>query len=161
MSLLFETLAAIVGTIAFSLLFGVPRKFYPYCGFIGGAGWIVYAGLLTYVSTPVSAMIATIVVILFSRTFAVRERCPVTIFLISGIFPLVPGAGVYWTAYYIVTDELTLAARTGFLALKVAVAIVLGIVFVFELTQGLFKFAAKKPIKTEERKERENKDDLD
>jgi hypothetical protein len=68
---------------------------------------------------------------------------------------------VYWTAYYIVTDELTLAARTGFLALKVAVAIVLGIVFVFELPQRLFKFAAKKPIKTEERKERENKDDLD
>ena len=29
-----------------------------------------------------------------------------TIFLISGIFPLVPGAGVYWTAYYIVMDEL-------------------------------------------------------
>lgn len=155
MSLLFETLAAIVGTIAFSLLFGVPRKFYPYCGFIGGAGWIVYAGLLTYVSTPVSAMIATIVVILFSRTFAVRERCPVTIFLISGIFPLVPGAGVYWTAYYIVTDELTLAARTGFLALKVAVAIVLGIVFVFELPQGLFKFAAKKPIKRGEKRKGE------
>lgn len=161
MSLLLETLAAIIGTIAFSLLFGVPRRFYPYCGFIGGAGWIVYSGLLVFLSAPVSAMLATIIVILFSRIFAVRERCPVTIFLISGIFPLVPGAGVYWTAYYIVTDELNLAARTGFLALKVAVAIVLGIVFVFELPQGLFKFAAKKPINTEERKERENKDDLD
>ena len=64
--------------------------------------------------------------------------CPVTIFLIAGIFPLVPGAGVYWTAYYIVTDQLRLAAETGYTAVKVAVAIVLGIVFIFELPQGLF-----------------------
>ena len=59
-------------------------------------------------------------------------------FLIAGIYPLVPGAGVYWTAYYIVTDQLRLAAETGYTAVKVAVAIVLGIVFIFELPQGLF-----------------------
>ncbi len=146
MSVIAQAAAAVVGTVAFSLLFGVPRKFYPYCGLIGGAGWLVYAGLLKSLTTPSAALAATIVVILLSRTFAVRERCPVTVFLISGIFPLVPGAGLYWTAYYIVTDELTLAVRTGFLALKVAVAIVLGIVFVFELPQGFFKFAAKKQV---------------
>ena len=78
------------------------------------------------------------VVILMSRLAAVRKKCPVTIFLIAGIFPLVPSAGVYWTAYYIVTDQLRLAAETGYTAVKVAVAIVLGIVFLFELPQGLF-----------------------
>lgn len=102
-------------------------------------------------SAPSAALAATIVVIFLSRTFAVRERCPVTIFLISGIFPLVPGAGIYWTAYYIVTDELALAVRTGFLACKVAVAIVLGIVFVFELPQKFFTFAAKKQEEVDDR----------
>lgn len=150
MSVIAETAAAVVGTVAFSLLFGVPKGFYPYCGLIGGAGWLVYAGLMNGVTAPSAALAATIVVILLSRTFAVRKRCPVTIFLISGIFPLVPGAGVYWTAYYIVTDELALAVRTGFLALKVAVAIVLGIVFVFELPQGFFRFAAKKQVQTDD-----------
>ena len=47
-------------------------------------------------------------------------------------------AGTYMTAYYIVTDQLRLAAETGYTAVKVAVAIVLGIVFIFELPQGLF-----------------------
>ena len=104
-----EILAAMVGTIAFSLLFGVPRKYYAYCGLIGGAGWGVYsaAGLLW--APAQSALAATIVVILLSRLAAVKERCPVTIFLIAGIFPLVPGAGVYWTVYYMVTDQLYLA----------------------------------------------------
>ena len=134
-----EILAAMVGTIAFSLLFGVPRKYCAYCGLIGGAGWGVYsaAGLLW--APAQSALAATIVVILLSRLAAVKERCPVTIFLISGIFPLVPGAGVYWTVYYMVTDQLYLAVQTGYTAVKVAVAIVLGIVFVFELPQGLFR----------------------
>ena len=134
-----EILAAMVGTIAFSLLFGGPRKYFAYCGLIGGAGWGVYsaAGLLW--APAQSALAATIVVILLSRLAAVKERCPVTIFLISGIFPLVPGAGVYWTVYYMVTDQLYLAVQTGYTAVKVAVAIVLGIVFVFELPQGLFR----------------------
>lgn len=59
--------------------------------------------------------------------------------LIPGIFPLVPGAGVYWTSYYIVTGQLDQALVTGFQALKMAVAIVLGIVFIFELPQGFFR----------------------
>lgn len=98
-------------------------------------------------TAPGAALFATIVVILLSRLFAVRERCPVTIFLISGLFPLVPGAGVYWTAYYIVTNELDKASQTGYMALKVAVAIVLGIVFVFELPQGIFRVFSKKEEK--------------
>lgn len=49
------------------------------------------------------------------------------------------GAGIYWTAYYIVTDQMELASRTGFSAVKAAVAIVLGIIFVFEIPQSFFK----------------------
>ena len=144
MTMVYETAAAVVGTVAFALLFGVPSGYYPYCGVIGGTGWLVYRLLVAGFSEPASALFATIAVILISRMVAVRKHCPVTIFLVSGIFPLVPGALVYWTAYYIVTDDMALAAKTGFLALKVAVAIVLGIVFVFELPQGFFRFAAKK-----------------
>lgn len=139
MTFLLQVAAAVGGTISFSLLFGVPKGYYPYCGLIGGAGWAAYWELTRHMSLPGAALFATIVVILLSRFFAVRKHCPVTIFLISGIFPLVPGAGLYWTAYYIVTDELDKAADKGFLALKVAVAIVLGIVLVFELPQGVFR----------------------
>lgn len=138
MQVIAEIPAAMVGTVAFSVLFGVPRKYYPYCGLIGGAGWAVHCGLSGMCGEPALSLIATMVVIFLSRLMAVRERCPATIFLISGIFPLVPGAGVYWTAYYIVTDQLWKAVETGYQAVKIAVAIVLGIVFVFELPQGMF-----------------------
>ena len=136
--MIYQLIAAMIGTVAFSVLFGVPRKYYLYCGLIGGASWAIYSGALCVFGPAESSLIATMVVILLSRFAAIWKSCPVTVFLISGIFPLVPGAGVYWTAYYIVTDQLRLAAQTGYQAAKCAVAIVLGIVFVFELPQNLF-----------------------
>ena len=121
-----EILAAMIGTVSFSLLFGVPRREYPWCGLIGGAGWAVYLLASQKWTDSAAVLTAAMVVVFLSRMAAVAKECPVTIFLISGIFPLVPGAGVYWTVYY--------------MAVKTAVAIVLGIVFVFELPQGLFRF---------------------
>ena len=41
--LLIQTLAAAVATVGFSLLFGVPARYYPSCALIGGVSWL--AGL--------------------------------------------------------------------------------------------------------------------
>lgn len=139
-----QIIAAVAGTVGFSVLYSVPKAYYPYCGFIGGAGWFLYCLLIPRCSPPEAALFAAILVVLLSRLFAVKERCPVTIFLISGIIPLVPGGGIYWTAYYIVMGEMELAAERGFTAVKVAVAIVLAIVFVFQLPQKLFQVKWRK-----------------
>ena len=103
--LLIQTCAAAMATIGFSLLFGVPARYYPSCALIGGVSWLAYLLLLPYSSVSIATFAATVIVILMSRWFAVRKRCPVTIFLISGIIPLVPGAGIYRAAYYTVTDQ--------------------------------------------------------
>ena len=42
---LLQILAAGIGTVAFGALFGVPSKYYPYCGLIGASGWAVYVFL--------------------------------------------------------------------------------------------------------------------
>ena len=44
------------------------------------------------------------------------------------------------------TDQLYLAVQTGFDALKMAVAIVLGIVFVFEIPQAAFRIGNKQNV---------------
>jgi uncharacterized membrane protein YjjB (DUF3815 family) len=138
--IIIEILVAIAATISFSALFGVPRQYYPLCGIIGSVGWEIYSFLSPSWGAVAASFLATAAVIFLSRLAAIWQHCPVTIFLISGIFPLVPGTVVYWTAYYLVTDQLVLALETGYLAVKIAFAIVLGIVVVFELPQGFFLF---------------------
>lgn len=132
-----QILAATIGTFAFAVLFGVPRKYYTFCGLIGGFGWIVYLLFERFGAVPAS-FAATIAVVFLSRVTAILERCPVTVFLVSGIFPLVPGSYVYWTAHYLVMNQVNLAAEKGYMAVKIAIAIVLGIVFVFEIPQKVF-----------------------
>ena len=135
-----ETVAAFFGTIAFSLLFGVPARYDLLCGLSGMMGWIVYSLLTGFagLSPAMATLGGALVVTLLSRFLSVPMKCPATVFLITGIFPLVPGAGIYWTSYYIVTGQLSQALSSGFSALKVAVALVLGIVFVFEIPERFF-----------------------
>ena len=144
--LLMETAAAALGSVAFSLLFGAPEIYYLECGLTGGGGWLLYRLLTDF--TPCQATLATFLaaaaVALYSRIAAVRRRCPTTVFLIAGIFPLVPGAGIYWTVYYLVTGEAALAWSSGATALKAAFAIVLAIAAAFELPRGAFRCFARR-----------------
>ena len=139
MTLLVHFLAAAVGTVAFALLFDVPYRYYVLCALIGGAGFFLSELLAELGLSPTEAtFLATMAVALSSRVCAVWRKCPVTVFLISGIIPLVPGAGVYWTAYYLIMNNGDEALTRGFAAIRAAVAIVLGIVLVLEIPNRVF-----------------------
>ena len=129
-----------VGTIGFAIMYNVPKKYYIGCGVTGMAGWIVYLLVsgMNYVSAAVGSFFGAFIVVLISRMLSVKMRCPITIFLISGILPLVPGAGIYNTVYYIVTNQLTQAALKGIESLKIAFAIVMGIVIVVSIPRHVF-----------------------
>lgn len=136
-----QTVAAFVGTVAFAVLFGVPHRYDVGCGLCGMGGWMVYMLLSRLVAfSPAEATFFATVLVAFSAHFmAIWRRCPATVFLICGIFPLIPGAGIFWTSYYIVSAQHTTALSTGFTALKVAVAIVLGIIVLYELMDRLHR----------------------
>ena len=143
-----ELIASAVGTVAFSVLFGVPKKYYLDCGLIGLAGWLVYRlTQMAGVGNTFAVFFAVVIIILCSRITAVRRMCPATVFMITGIFPLVPGAQIYWAAYYLVTNQFDQAMSSGFTAIKVIIAIVLGIIFVFEIPGRFFLLFKPKAAK--------------
>jgi uncharacterized membrane protein YjjP (DUF1212 family) len=125
-----QMVAALVGTAAFAILFGVPRKYYLPAGIVGMLGWLAYLLVSRY--TPLSivggTLIASLIVAFLSRFFAVHMKCPGTVFLICGDFPLIPGAGVFWSSYYVVSEQMTASLDAGFMAVKITIAIVLGII---------------------------------
>ena len=73
------------------------------------------------------SLLAVIPLTLLTRVFAITLKLPVTVFLLSGIFPLVPGAGIYYTAYYFIQNENALALAKGISTFKIAVALAIGI----------------------------------
>ena len=141
MDIISHVICSFLGTIGFAILFNIPSKYYLSGGLTGVAGWMVYM-LLTagfQVSSEMATFWGTFVVVLISRMLTVRLRCPITIFLIAGIIPLVPGASAYFTAYHLMTGELSQAVSEGMTAVRLAFAIVLGIVFVVAIPRQFFQ----------------------
>nr|WP_235248201.1 threonine/serine exporter family protein [Faecalicatena contorta] len=137
--MLFQLLCSFFGTIAFSILYQVPRKYYISCGMTGTTGWMIYRVMVQGVTPAIASFFGVLVVVLMSRMLTVRMKCPITIFLVPGIIPLVPGAGIYFTAYYLVTNQLYLAAEKGIESVKIAFAIVLAIVFIVSIPREVFQ----------------------
>lgn len=138
MNLIINLLCAFAGTLGFSILFNVHKKFHLYCGLAGMSGWLGYLLFIERTSPAVATFFGALVVVLMSRAFSVWKRCPITVFLISGIFPLIPGSSIYYTAYYLVTNSLEMAAVKGVESIKIAFAIVAGIVFVVSVPRKWF-----------------------
>jgi len=143
--LITQTLSAFVGTFAFAALYGVPRAQYVAAGITGALGWCLYLVLVRFaaVSPVIAVILSSIFICVLARFSAIKHKCPAQVFLLCGIFPLVPGAGIFWFTYYLVSGQLAPALTSGFGAAKAAVAIVLGIIVAMELPQRIF--SGRKP----------------
>lgn len=122
-----------------AVMFQVPRRFYIGCGITGSVGWMMYKFASVYCSVAAASFVGTVCAVLVARMLTVRLKCPITIFMISGIITLVPGAGIYFTAYYLVTNQFAMAAAKGIGAIKVAFGIVLGIVCIVSVPREVFQ----------------------
>ncbi|OJG64627.1 hypothetical protein RV07_GL004003 [Enterococcus malodoratus] len=138
-NILFQILAGFLGTISFAVLFEVPRRYYVHCGMIGACGWFIYLLIMQFWVAPVAAtFIASLVLIYLSREASFALKAPVTIFLICGIFCLVPGMGIYNFTYNFFIGDSLKAAHLGVQVLKIAIAIAVGITVGYELSPKFF-----------------------
>lgn len=137
--ILLQFVISLFATLSFAVLFGAGKKELFFCGLTGAVGWTVYIVCLEFhMDGTIANIIATFALTLVARTLAALRRNPVTVFLLSGIFPLVPGAGIYYTSYYFIMNDMEQFTQYGTGAVKSAGSIVLGIIFGFSLPQGIF-----------------------
>jgi len=137
--IIIEFVVAMVATISFAILFNAPKKEVLYCGLTGALGWVVYYAMTqNNINSVLAALMATFCLTILSRCFAVMRKNPVTMYVLPGIFPLVPGAGIYYTAYYLFIGNTEMSGFKGLETLEIAGAIVFGIIFGFGIPQWLF-----------------------
>lgn len=145
--ILVEFIVAMFATISFAILFNAPRKEVISCGLTGALGWVVYYGMTQHaINSVLASLVATFCLTILARCFAVIRKSPVTMYLLPGIFPLVPGAGIYYTAYYLFIGNNEMSGFKGLETLEIAGAIVFGIIFGFGIPQRLFHKLSPKKI---------------
>ncbi len=139
-----QFVVCLVATLSFAILFSAPKMQLLFCGLTGAIGWIVYLICIENgIGAAIANLIATFALTVISRTISALRKNPVTVYLVAGIFPLVPGAGIYYTSYYFIMNEMSEFTRAGTDTIKTAGAIALGIILGFAIPQQLFRTLQK------------------
>lgn len=139
--LILQIFAAFLCSSMFSIILHTPLKLCKFAGLSGAAGWFVYSICLDLgLSVTVAPFFATIALAWLCRIFSFAIKEPITSFLLTAVFPIVPGAGIYYTGYYFFMDENNISAAKALETIKIAIAIALGIGIVLSLPKFLFTF---------------------
>ncbi len=127
--LLIEFVFSAVAAMGFAIFFNIPRKVIPLVGITGGAGWLLSVIMLRYGSGSAWAyFLASILVSYLAEIFARKTHNPSTLFSIPGIYPLVPGYGLYKTMYHFTRSEISQGVNVLLSTLTTSGAIAVGII---------------------------------
>ena len=124
-----QILSSIIGVFAFAVLFHAPKRSWLFCALCGGISWGIFLacaawGLSDFLCGAVAVFGLTVV----ARILSVATETPATTFLVCGIFPIVPGAGIYHTAYGLMTGDMARFTLYGNQTIALAGAIAIGII---------------------------------
>lgn len=121
-----KVVGAFLAIFAFAVLIETPKKYLWCAGAIGAIGWLVYLLGASFGET-MAIFLSAASIALVSHIFARVFKAPVTMFLIPGILPTVPGAGMYRIVYYIIAGDNHMASYYLTHTLEIAGAIAMAI----------------------------------
>lgn len=138
MNYLSQFIFAYISTVGFAVMFNAPSKAIYKSGLAGALGWLCYMFALSVnPNKAMASFVGALIVGLVSEWYAVKTKRPVTIYVIPGIIPLVPGFGLYYTILSIIQNDYPKAANTGFEAIFIAIGIALGLILALQVGKGI------------------------
>lgn len=126
--MMFQIISAVLSVFFFTMLLEIPKKYALGCSVAGGVNWLVYLIVMNaWNSSMAAAFFASMAVAFFSQVFARIQKTPVNVFLVAGILPTVPGAGIYRVVYYLIRNNSNQCTYYLIQTLQIAGAIAMAI----------------------------------
>ena len=123
-----QNFSCFVGCIGFAILFNIHGKGVFLCAFGGVLTWSVYLIVTHFGGDDIAANFwASLFAGFFAEIMARLRKKPAIAYLVVSIFPLLPGAGVYYTMNYAVRRQMEHFADTGMHTVGVAGIMAVGI----------------------------------
>lgn len=120
-----------IGCIGFSVYFNIHGPGILVCAAGGILTWSTYLlALHLGVGTIYANFIGGIVASVYAEMMARIRHFPAISYLVVSLFPLLPGAGIYYTIAFAVQNEMTRFAAKGYQTAAIAAALALGILLV-------------------------------
>ena len=97
MNLLLPCVYAFVACFAYCFIVNIRGQMLFWAPLGASIGWLVYLLCGFFAQDLLCYFLATVVVSAYAELMARIKRVPATGFLLIGIFPMVPGGGIYYT----------------------------------------------------------------
>lgn len=125
---LMQCVWAFTGTFSFGLIFNLRGKNLMYASLGGLLAWVTYLVSKAAGAEEVMAyFIASVGISFYAEIMAIERKTPVTVFIMLGMIPLVPGGGIFYTMQGLITKNYEMFLQKGFITFASAGAIALGI----------------------------------
>lgn len=133
-----QCIVSLIGCIGFGILFNVHGLGVPLCAVGGCLTWAVYLIAMDitgniYVANFWAAAFASA----YSELLARIRKYPATSYLVVSLFPLLPGAGIYYTMCYALEGSMNLAMNKGLQTAAIAGVMAVGVLLVSTATRAL------------------------
>lgn len=131
MKVVIELSAAFILVLTFGIMFQAPKKSLLLLGLTGVISWSGFFLSQRLINNAViSSFIAATLVGICGEIFSRLKYYPVTVFVIAGIIPLVPGIAAYDTILFMIKGQYLEGVKTGIDTILIAGAIALAVAIV-------------------------------
>lgn len=126
-----QCIACFVGCVGFFILFNIHGPGGFLCALGGAVTWITFCLVKHFGGGELMCcFISTLFAAVYSEVMARIRKYPTISYLVVSIFPLIPGAGIYYTTNYLVQGDMSSFASQGKLTIAIAGVIAVGILMV-------------------------------
>ena len=141
---LVQVIVSFIGCVGFAIYFNVHSWGVPLTSLGGLLTWAAYLVAAHFGCGIVGANFwAAVVAAIFSEIMARVRKYPALSYLVVSIFPLLPGAGIYYTMTYILQSNTDAAWAKGMETASVAGIMAVGILLVSTAVRAIYTVKAK------------------
>ena len=127
-SFLPQCIFAFIGCVGFAILFNIHGPGGLLCALGGFLTWAVYLLVIRFGGSEITAYFwSSLFASVYSEIMARIRKYPAISYLVVSIFPLLPGAGIYYTMNHAVQGNMDLFAAKGIHTAAVAGIMAVGI----------------------------------
>lgn len=147
-SLLVTCIASIVGCTGFSILFNIHGPGGILCGLGGVVSWLIFSLMVKLTGNEMLGyFMGAVFASVYAEIMARVRKYPAISYLVVSLFPLIPGAGIYYTMNFAVHGNMERFAAQGTKTAAIAGVMAVGILLVSTFVRFCYTWRELHPSK--------------
>ena len=149
-SLLITCLGSAAGCVGFSILFNIHGPGGILCALGGVVSWAIFSLVMDLTGDEMYGYLwGSIFAAAYAEVMARVRKYPAISYLVVSLFPMIPGAGVYYTMNYAVQGDMEMFAAMGIHTAAIAGIIAVGVLIVSTIVRLYYTWRQMYPAPKE------------